>query len=148
LTPRQYSLALLFASRNSKSFPEDVLSADWANRRKDLDNHSQHLANQLEVPTDNFQVGVSEALFFANNQHVQNDLLNEGGDRLAGVLKTIPDRNEQLKLAFWTVYTRDPDPEEAAAISQFLDARADRLNVAWQQVIWSMLTSSELRFNH
>ena len=63
-------------------------------------------------------------------------------------MKTIPERNEQLKLAFWTVYTRDPDPEEAAAISQFLDARADRLNVAWQQVIWSMLTSSELRFNH
>ncbi|MDB5337949.1 MAG: hypothetical protein JWN70_3568 [Planctomycetaceae bacterium] len=148
LSPRQYSLALLFASRNSKSLPEDVLSPDWANRRKDLENHSQHLANQLEVPSDNFQVGVSEALFFANNQHVQNDLLNEGGDRLAGVLKTIPDRNEQLKLAFWTVYTRDPEAEEVAAISQYLDARADRLNVAWQQVIWSMLTSSELRFNH
>ena len=148
LSPRQYSLALLFASRNSKNFPEDFLSPDWANRRKDLENQSQHLANQLEVPSDNFQVGVSEALFFNNNQHVQNDLLNEGGDRLAGVLKTIPDRNEQLKLAFWTVYTRDPEPEEAAAISQFLDARADRLNVAWQQVIWSMLTSSELRFNH
>ncbi len=148
LSPRQYSLALLFASRNSKNFPEDFLSPDWANRRKDLENQSQHLANQLEVPSDNFQVGVSEALFFNNNQHVQNDLLNEGGDRLAGVLKTIPDRNEQLKLAFWTVYTRDPEPEEAVAISQFLDARADRLNVAWQQVIWSMLTSSEMRFNH
>ena len=148
LTPRQYSLALLFASRNSKSFPEDVLSPEWANRRKDFENHSQHLAGQLEVPTDNFQVGVSEALFFNNNQHVQNDLLSEGGDRLAGVLKTVTDRREQLKLAFWTVYTRDPEPEEVAAISQFLDARADRLNVAWQQVIWSMLTSSELRFNH
>ena len=148
LSPRQYSLALLVASRNSPSFPEDVLSPDWAKRRLDLENHSQHLANQLEVPSDNFQVGVSEALFFANNQHVQNDLLNEGGDRLAGVLKTIPDRQEQLKLAFWTVYTRHPEPEEAAAISQFLDARADRQNVAWQQVIWSLLTSSELRFNH
>lgn len=148
LKPRQYSLALLFASRNSKSFPEDILSSDWANRRKDLENQSQHLANQLEVPAESFQVGVSEALFFNNNQHVQNDLLSEGGDRLVGVLKTIPDRNEQLKLAFWTTYTRDPDPEEVSAISQFLDARADRVNAAWQQVVWSMLTSSELRFNH
>lgn len=148
LKPRQYSLALLFASRNSKSFPEDTLSTDWANRRKDLENQSQHLANQLEVPAESFQVGVSEALFFNNNQHVQNDLLSEGGDRLVGVLKTLPDRNEQLKLAFWTTYTRDPDPEEIAAISQFVDARADRVNAAWQQVVWSMLTSSELRFNH
>lgn len=148
LKPRQYSLALLVASRNSKGFPEDTLSTDWANRRKDLENQSQHLASQLEVPAESFQVGVSEALFFNNNQHVQNDLLSEGGDRLVGVLKTLPDRNEQLKLAFWTTYTRDPDPEEAAAISQFLDARADRVNAAWQQVVWSMLTSSELRFNH
>lgn len=148
LSPRQYSLSLIFASRNSKSLPEDPLSTDWANRRKDFENHSQHLASQLEIPTDNFQVGVSEALFFNNNQHVQNDLLSEGGDRLAGVLKTVTDRQEQLKLAFWTVYTREPEPEEVAAISQFLDVRADRASAAWQQVIWSLLTSSELRFNH
>lgn len=148
LKPRQYSLALLVASRNSKSFPEDTLSADWANRRKDMENQAQHLANQLEVPAESFQVGVSEALFFNNNQHVQNDLLSEGGDRLVGVLKTLPDRNEQLKVAFWTAFTRDPEPDEVAAISQFLDARADRLNAAWQQVVWSLLTSSELRFNH
>lgn len=148
MKPRQYSLALLFASRNAKNLPEDTLSADWSNRRKDLENHSQHLAQQLEVPAESFQVGVSEALYFNNNQHVQNDLLNEGGDRLVGLLKTIPDRNEQLKVAFWTAFTRDPEPDEIAAISQFLDARSDRVNAAWQQVVWSMLTSSELRFNH
>ena len=148
MSPRQYSLSLIFASRNSKSLPEDFLSADWAKRRLDFENHSQHLANQLEIPTDNFQVAVSEALFFNNNQHVQNDLLSEGGDRLAGVLKTVTDRQEQLKLAFWTIFTRDPDPEEVAAINQFLDTRTDRAAAAWQQVIWSLLTSSELRFNH
>ncbi|MDB5388238.1 MAG: hypothetical protein JWM11_3884 [Planctomycetaceae bacterium] len=148
LTPRQYSLALLFATRNDKNLPPDVMSPDWANRRKDLENHSQHLANQLENPGDNFQVGVNEALFFENNQHVQNDLLNDGGDRLVGMIKTIPDRNEQLKAAFLNVFSRQPDPEEATAINQYLDARADRVNVAWQQVVWSMLTSSESRFNH
>lgn len=148
LTPRQYSLALLFATRNDKNLPQDMTSADWANRRKDLENHSQHLANQLESPGDNFQVGVNEALFFENNQHVQNDLLNEGGDRLLGLLKTIPDRNEQLKTAFLNVFSRQPDPEEVTAISSYLDTRADRTNVAWQQIVWSMLTSSESRFNH
>ncbi len=148
LKPRQYSLALIFASRNAKNFPEDILSSDWANKRKDVENQANHLANQLELPTDNFQVGVSEALFFNNNQHVQNDLLSDSGDKLVGVLKALTDRNEQLKQAFWTIYTRDPEPDEVAAISQFLDSRADRMNVVWQQVVWSMLTSSELRFNH
>jgi hypothetical protein len=46
------------------------------------------------------------------------------------------------------VFSRQPDPEEVTAISQYLDARADRAPVAWQQVVWSMLTSSESRFNH
>lgn len=147
LKPRQYSLALLFASRGAQSFP-DPQSADWANRRKDLENQAQHLANELEVPAESFQVGVSEALYFNNNQHVQNDLLNEGGDRLVGVLKAQTDRQAQLKTAFWTTFTREPDPEEIAAISQFLDARSDRATAAWQQVVWSLLTSSELRFNH
>jgi hypothetical protein len=148
LTPRQYSLALVFATRNEKQLPPDMTSPDWANRRRDFDNHSQHVANQLENPGDNFQVGVNEALFFENNQHIQNDLLNDGGDRLLGLIKSIPDRNEQIKTAFLNVFSRQPDPEEVTAISQYLDARADRVPVAWQQVVWSMLTSSESRFNH
>jgi hypothetical protein len=148
LTPRQYSLALLFAIRNDKDLPQDVMSAEWANKRKDLENHSQHVANQLESPGDNFQVGVNEALFFNNNQHIQNDLLNEGNDRVLGLIKTMPDRNEQLKTVFLNIFSRQPDPDEVTAVSQFLDARADRINGAWQQVVWSMLTSSESRFNH
>jgi hypothetical protein len=124
------------------------MSAEWANKRKDLENHSQHLANQLESPGDNFQVGVNEALFFNNNQHIQNDLLSDGSDRVLGLIKAMPDRNEQLKTVFLNIFSRQPDPEEVTAINQYLDARADRINVAWQQVVWSMLTSSESRFNH
>jgi hypothetical protein len=148
LTPRQYSLSLLVATRTDKALPVDITSPEWANRRKEFENHSQHLANQLENPGDNFQVGVNEALFFNNNQHVQNDLLNEGGDRLLGLVKTIPDRSEQLKTVYQNVFSRQPDPEEVTAINQYLESRADRLNAGWQQVVWSMLTSSESRFNY
>jgi hypothetical protein len=148
LTPRQYSLALLFAIRHEKSFSADVMSPEWDNLRKGLENHSQHLASQLESPGDNFQVGVNEALYFNNNQHIQNDLLSDGSDRILGLIKAMPDRNEQLKTVFLNVFSRQPDSEEVTAINQYLDARADRINVAWQQVVWSMLTSSESRFNH
>lgn len=147
LTPRQYSLSLLVATRDNRNYPTDS-ATEWAGRRKSLEDQSNHLANQLEVPRDNFQVGVSEALFFNNNSHVQNDLLNEGGDRLLGYLKSISDRSQKVKILYKAVLTREPDSEEFSVIEGYLNARSDRENVALQQTLWTLLTSAESRFCH
>lgn len=146
LTPRQMGLSLAIATRNPEQFVLDVKPEEWAKRRQDWENHSQHLANQLEVPGDNFQVSVSEALLFSNNDWIQRELLSEGGDRLVGKLKATTDLGAGIDLAFWTLYSRAPDAEERAALEQYLSARTDRLPQAWQQVVWSLITASEMRF--
>ena len=146
LSPRQVGLSLIIGLRNPEQFPLEVAPEAWAKDRHDKENQAEHLANQIEIPGDNFQVSVSEALFFSNATYVQNDLLSEGGDRLIGKIKSLTDRKAQIDLAFWTLYTRAPDAEEQTAIEQYLAAREDRLPQAWQQVVWSMITSSEMRF--
>ena len=39
----------------------------WLKRREELDRQVEGVANQFELPGENFQVGVDEALLFANS---------------------------------------------------------------------------------
>jgi len=148
LTPRQFSLSLHFAAQNPDQFPLDMKAEEWAKRRDDFDRRSAGFANRLEVPNENFQVSVSEALLFSNSPSVQNDFLGEGNDRLVGKLKSLADHNEQIQTAFWAILSRSPEPEELETLHQYLTAREDRPAAALQQMVWALMTSSEARFNY
>lgn len=147
LTPRQLSLSLQIAAMN----PRDVAGAQagpaWGPRRQQLENQSFGLARELELPGENFQVGVSEALLFTNSERIQNEYLRDSGDRLVSQLKGLPP-GEAVPLAFRVVLSRQPDAAEQAAFAQYLQDRADRLVPATQQLVWALLTSPEFRFNH
>ena len=148
LTPRQYGLALAMATTSPDQYPLDMPADQWAARRNDLENRANGFSGLLEVPSENFQVSVTESLLFSNSTRIQGEFLSEGGDRLVGKLKTIPDRTEQIQTATWNVFSRPADPEELAALAQYLDARSDRPVPALQQFVWTLLTSSESRFNY
>lgn len=147
LTPRQLSLSLQIAAMN----PRDVAGAQgdpaWGPRRQQLENQSFGLARELELPGENFQVGVSEALLFTNSERIQNEYLRDSGDRLVSQLKGLPP-GESVPLAFRVVLARQPDAAEQAAFVQYLQDRADRPVPATQQLVWALLTSPEFRFNH
>lgn len=147
LTPRQLSLSLLIAAMN----PRDVAAAQsdpaWAGRRQQLENQSFGLARELELPGENFQVGVSEALLFSNSERIQNEYLRDSGDRLVSQLKGLPSA-EAVPLAFRVVLARQPDAAEQAAFSRYLQDRSERPVPATQQLVWALLTSPEFRFNH
>jgi len=53
-----------------------------------------------------------------------------------------------VQRAIKAVYSRPATPEEVQAISAYLDARNDRREDAISQIVWALMTSSELRFNH
>lgn len=148
LSPRQYSLALFFGSRNPDQFPLDVPAEEYAKRRQGWESHSHGFAHQIEAPVENFQVSVDEALLFSNAANVTNDLVATGGDRLIGKMKTIADRREMLQTAYWAALSRPAEDEEIEALSKYLDARPDRAEAALQQVVWALLTDSEARFNY
>ena len=58
------------------------------------------------------------------------------------------DRRQQIELAVRNVLSRDPDAEELALLDAYLAEHADRPVEGCRQLIWSLLTSSEFRFNY
>ena len=149
LTPRQYSLSLLVAASNPAQITTQATTAAWAKRRESLENESNDLAGQIELPSDNFQVSVDEALLFSNNDRIQNNLLRDSADRLVGSLKLITDRRQLIARAFESTLSRAPDADEIAVFEAFLTKRKkDGRVAAIQQMVWALLTSPELRFNY
>jgi hypothetical protein len=93
-------------------------------------------------------VSVSEALWFSNNQSMESEFLNGGGDRLVGHLKQIESDNDVARAAFRSVFSRNPDKDETNAVVEYVAARSERREAAIKQVVWAMLSSPEFRFNH
>ena len=149
LSPRQYALSLQVATESSDNIAAQMADADkWLKRREELDRQVEGVANQFELPGENFQVGVDEALLFANSPQFTDNYLRDGNDRLVGVLKQQTDRPARIASAYWAALSRAPSADEVAACEQYLAKRdADPL-AATKQMVWALLTSPELRFNH
>ncbi len=148
LSPRQYAISLIIATSAASRFPLDMPAEEWAKQRLNLEKQSYSLANELELPTEHFQVSVDEALLFNNSSRIQNDLLRTSNDRLVGQMRSQDSPIEQVTTAFWNVYGREPNPDELAACREYLESRSDRTDAAIQQLVWALITSPELRFNY
>jgi hypothetical protein len=149
LTPMQYSLSLAVATANPAELAQRQENAEqWTTRRRDLENQAHGFSQQIEIPGENFQVGVDEALLFSNGGQIGNEYLRDSGDRLVGVLKGISDRRELIKTAFLAVLSREAQPDEIETVSKYLAEREDRPAAAISQFVWSLIASSEFRFNY
>ena len=143
-------MSLLVATRNPPHWEQWLTKSaeDWKKERGGLEGAANGWANQFEIPGDNFQVAVDEALFFSNNDRIDNDLLRDSGDRLVGHLKAIEDPAEAVTAAFEAVNSRLPTADERKAIIEYLASRTEDRPAAMKQVVWALLTGPELRFNH
>lgn len=148
LTPHQASLSLIIATTSPQRLQTMMESEAWASERESLENRSESVASKLEIPDQAFQVPVSEALWFSNNQQVENDYLNSGNDRLVGYLSQIESDHDLIVEATRAILTRDPIPEELVALTDYLEQRSDRRNDAIKHLVWALLSSPEFRFNH
>ena len=104
-------------------------------------------ANKFAVPNEEFQVSVDEALLFSNDNAFK-DKIRVANDRLAGELAKLETNEALVQRAIQAVYSRLATAEEIEAISAYLEARSDRREDAISQIVWALMTSSELRFNH
>jgi hypothetical protein len=145
LSPMQMSMGMKLATTDQSALPADKDALE--KRLAALEKSAEQWASFFPQPGDNFQVGVSEALFFANNQKLQKDLL-EANESLAVQLKGEPDLARRSDLAVRAVLCRAPHADEIQALAEYLRRRADRDPSACQQIVWALLTSAEFRFNH
>lgn len=144
MSPRQYAAALALASRNPAHF-EDPNEA--VGRIQSEVKAHRGWENKFVVPGERFQVSVDEALLFSNADEFK-DKTKVANDRLGGELAAIESNEELVQRAIKTVYSRLATTEELEAISAYIEARSDRREEAISQIVWALLTSSELRFNH
>ena len=114
-----------------------------------MEGSGRGLSNLFEQPGEDFQVSVDEALLLSNGDRLEKELLRDSKDSLLSkVASVLPDRNTAIETATWSIFNRAPTDEEKVLLEKFLESRADRLDVAYRQIIWAMLTSSECRFNY
>ncbi len=148
LTPRQFGASLAVATMNPEQLPGLEKPDEWNGRRERFESQANGFASQVEIPEDNFQVSVEEALLFSNGNRIANDYLRDGGDRLVGTLSQIEEIDVLVTTAFECTLSRGPVAEEQAAFTEYLNARGDRRSAAVQQLVWALVTSPEFRFNH
>ena len=146
LTPNQYGSALVFASKDPENFKPDVKAQDLRKRIEQYEKTGQGWGNNFQRPEDYFQVSVDEALYFSNNDRVQNDLLGTGGKLLGRILQT-EGQAARLELAYLNTLSRKPTAAETKFLGEYLISRKDNEREAWQQVVWSLMTCAEMRFN-
>ncbi|MBX9681826.1 MAG: DUF1549 and DUF1553 domain-containing protein [Gemmataceae bacterium] len=145
LTPHQMAASLKIAAMDQTSLPADPKERD--KRIEDVVRGSEGLAVHFPQPAENFQVSVTEAMLFANNETLTKQLL-EGPSTLVFRMKAENDLEKRAELAVRTVMSRKARPDEVQAIVGYLQRRTDRVEAACQQVVWSLMTSAEFRFNH
>jgi hypothetical protein len=148
LTPRQYGASLRIATTDPEVFGADVSHEEIDKRLESAERGGERFANGLERPGERFQVSVDEALLFSNDSSVRRDLLRDNRDSLLGRLKSTRAQDDQIRAAVWAVLSRPAADEEMREIGKYLERRSDRSDEGWRQVVWALLTSTEMRFNH
>jgi len=112
-----------------------------------LEAQSADLAVNLDPRTSNFQTSVREALFVSNGPNL-NRLATPSETNLAGRLSKIGDSKLLVDAAFLAVLSRAPTADEITLTSAWLaEQGADRRQTCLQ-LVWSLVTSAEFRFNH
>ena len=141
LTPMQMGVSLRLAGQ--------FLTGNEQEKKVDeISRGSRGLADQFAQPTEDFQIGVTEALFFSNSSRFQTECLGEGKDKLVTAMTSLATPEEQADLAVWSVLSRGATSDEKAVIAGYLKKHGANAQDASKQVLWSLMASPEFRFNH
>ena len=147
LSPMQLATSMWVASTDPATLADDLAPDALDQKLAGLEGRARSLADAIARPGDDYQIGASEALLMSNGDKLK-DLLNDGGDRLVARLLQVKDRRERIDLAVRNILSRPADTEEVALLGDYLAAREDRPAEGCRQLVWSLLTGAEFRFNH
>ena len=146
LTPLQLATSLKIAATDPAALtgtPSDV-----ERKLEQLESSSRGLAALLAQPTDNFQIGVGEALLFSNGERVFKDYLSDGPGTTLGRVKAMTEPERAITFLVETTYGRQPTPEELRSLVAYVHKRRGREPEAYRQVLWALVTAPEFRFSY
>ncbi len=147
LTPQQLATSLKIATTDPKQY-EGLKPDEFEKRIEQAEQSGRGLASLIAQPTDNFQIGVGEALLFSNGDRIMKEYLTDGGSTLLGSLKNEKDAKVAIETMIQTVFVRNASELERKSLVPYAEERKDRLPEAYKQILWAMVTCPEFRFNH
>ena len=147
LTPMQLATSLKIARTDPASL-DGKKPEEFEKAVEQFESQARSLAALIAQPTDNFQVGVGEALLFSNGDRVMKEYLTDEPGSLLGKVKAITDAREAIALLVKVAYGRAPTADESAALAGYVEKRADRPPEAYRQVLWALVAGPEFRFNY
>lgn len=98
-------------------------------------------------PQGDFFATADQALF-ANNGGVIYAWAGANSDNVTAKFANTQDIAEGSKILYLAVLGREPTAIEIEELSQYLNQAPDKRAALAQEVVWSLLTSAEFRFNH
>ncbi|MES2792823.1 MAG: DUF1549 domain-containing protein [Planctomycetota bacterium] len=124
-----------------------------AKRYEQLFGVEQHFVNlfggEPGKPVKDFEATVEQTLYLSNDAGIQG-WLTPAGANLCQRLLTLPP-TEFKGMAddlYLSCLTRLPTTEEVQEVTAYMADRAETRSVAYQELIWALVTSAEFRFNH
>jgi len=147
LTPGQMGSSLKLATTDQNTF-EKLKPEELEKRFEAIENGGRGFAGMIAQPTDDFQIGVNEALLFSNNVRVMQEFLGDGGGTLLGRLKEIKEPKQGIDLIVRSVLCRPPTDAEIKVLGDYVQRRNDRLPEAYKQIVWALISGAEFRFNY
>lgn len=144
-TPLQLSTSLKIAAADPAQF-EKKADAEIEKAVEQLEAAGRGFASLIAQPTENFQVGVGEALLFSNGERVAREFLTDGNGTVLAKAKTMTDKADAVALLVRSAYGRAPTDAETRALVGYVERRADRPAEALRQVLWALVTGPEFRF--
>jgi len=146
LTPLQLATSMKIAAADPATLdgkPEEV-----EKKLEQLEASARGFAALIAQPTDNFQIGVGEALLFSNGDRVMKEFLTDGPGSALGRVKSMTDAKEAVGFLVKTAYGRPATDEELKALAAYVEKRKGREAEAYRQVLWALVTSPEFRFSY
>jgi hypothetical protein len=146
LTPTQLATSLKIAATDPAAFEGNPNEVE--RKLEQLEASARGFANLIAPPTDNFQIGVGEALLFSNGERVMKDFLADGNGTAVGRAKAMKDPKDAVAFLVKTAYGREPAADESKALVAYVEKRKGREADAYRQVLWALVTGPEFRFSY
>jgi hypothetical protein len=147
MTSLQLATSLRIAATDPASF-DGLKTDEFEKRVEQIESSARGFAALIAQPTDNFQIGVGEALLFSNGDRVLKEILTDGAGTVLGRAKGLKEPKEVVELLVRTAYGRPATSEETKALVGYVEKRKGREAEAYRQVLWALVTGPEFRFSY
>jgi hypothetical protein len=149
LSPEQLSLSLTLVTTGGL---DDADNADDREKKyRDLERRSGALVEKRFLDgRGGYQASVAEAMFMSNHAEIQK-LFEPSPGNLTRRLLDAPnssDNHALVESAIWAIFGRPAHDDERQQLADWLASHSQNRQQALAQLLWSLSTSSEFRFNH